>query len=357
MIDRFVRRLVLPAAAACTLALLCRPQAAAEGFASGLLLCTRSLLPALFPFFVVSALLTAAPGAELLARPLRPLARALRADRCRRGADAAAVLAGRVCGLRPAGRRCGACRPHGPGPGAAFFGSSAAVPAPVLSSAAWGGLMLGSVRLGALLYGLQLAANFGAAAVLSLAGLLPRTGRHAQACPPAGGQGDAAEPPLSLPGAIGNAVDSSLTVCGCVLFFRVMGAVAESFLPEDAVATAVLRGLLEVTAGCDAFAAMGGGAALRGACLCLSLLGLSGFCAAAGAGKAAAEPPASLPRGARGGFAGAGPAVRAGAAGRMGGVQLVVPAGGDCRADAPGRRVSAAVLPVRRALQSGQKTL
>ena len=38
MINRFVRRLVLPAAAACTLALLCRPQAAAEGFASGLLL-------------------------------------------------------------------------------------------------------------------------------------------------------------------------------------------------------------------------------------------------------------------------------------------------------------------------------
>lgn len=276
MINRFVRRLVLPAAAACALALLSRPQAAAEGFASGLLLCTRSLLPALFPFFVVSALLTAAPGAELLARPLRPLARACGLT----GADAALMLllswlGGYAVCARLAGDAVHAGRMDRDQ--AQRFWIVGCCSGPGFAIGCVGGLMLGSVRLGALLYGLQLAANFGAAAVLSLAGLLPRPGRQAQACPPAGGQGDAAGPPLSLPGAIGNAVDSSLTVCGCVLFFRVMGAVAESFLPEDAAAAAVLRGLLEVTAGCDAFAAIGGGAALRGVCLCLSLLGLSVF--------------------------------------------------------------------------------
>ena len=275
MITRFVRRLVLPASAACTLALLCRPQAAAEGFASGLLLCTRSLLPALFPFFVVSALLTAAPGAELLARPLRPLARACGLT----GADAALMLLSWLGGYAVCARLAGDAVHAGrmDRDQAQRFWIVGCCSGPGFVVGCVGGLMLGSVRLGALLYGLQLAANFCAAAVLSLAGLLPRTGRQAQACPPAGGQGDAAEPPLSLPGAIGNAVDSSLTVCGCVLFFRVMGAVAESFLPADAAAAAVLRGLLEVTAGCDAFAAMGGGAALRGVCLCLSLLGLSVF--------------------------------------------------------------------------------
>ena len=268
MINRFVRRLVLPAAAACTLALLCRPQAAAEGFASGLLLCTRSLLPALFPFFVVSALLTAAPGAELLARPLRPLARACGLT----GADAALMLllswlGGYAVCARLAGDAVHAGRMDRDQAQRFWIVGCCSGPGFVIGCV--GGLMLGSVRLGALLYGLQLAANFCAAAVLSLAGL--------PAGEPSVGQGDAAGPPLSLPGAIGNAVDSSLTVCGCMLFFRVMGAVAESFLPADAAAAAVLRGLLEVTAGCDAFAAMGGGAALRGVCLCLSLLGLSVF--------------------------------------------------------------------------------
>lgn len=53
--------------------LLARPQAAAQGFAAGLKLCGGSLLPALFPLFVVCGLL--GPLAPALGWPLRPLMR------------------------------------------------------------------------------------------------------------------------------------------------------------------------------------------------------------------------------------------------------------------------------------------
>ena len=46
------------------------PEAAARGFAGGTALCLQSVLPALFPFFVVCELLTAAPPPAALLRPM-----------------------------------------------------------------------------------------------------------------------------------------------------------------------------------------------------------------------------------------------------------------------------------------------
>ena len=43
-------------------AVLARPAAAAEGFSNGVVLCLTSLLPALFPFFVICTLVTAQAG-------------------------------------------------------------------------------------------------------------------------------------------------------------------------------------------------------------------------------------------------------------------------------------------------------
>lgn len=56
---RFAPWPVVQAALALALSglLLARPQAAAQGFAAGLKLCGGSLLPALFPLFVVCGLL------------------------------------------------------------------------------------------------------------------------------------------------------------------------------------------------------------------------------------------------------------------------------------------------------------
>lgn len=72
---RFAPWPVVQAALALALSglLLARPQAAAQGFAAGLKLCGGSLLPALFPLFVVCGLL--GPLAPALGWPLRPLMR------------------------------------------------------------------------------------------------------------------------------------------------------------------------------------------------------------------------------------------------------------------------------------------
>lgn len=66
---RFAPWPVVQAALALALSglLLARPQAAAQGFAAGLKLCGGSLLPALFPLFVVCGLLGASVLAQLAA--------------------------------------------------------------------------------------------------------------------------------------------------------------------------------------------------------------------------------------------------------------------------------------------------
>ena len=67
------QRAMVAAAGVLGILLLAAPEAAAEGFASGTALCLASVLPALFPFFVVCELLTAAAPPARLLRPLQQL--------------------------------------------------------------------------------------------------------------------------------------------------------------------------------------------------------------------------------------------------------------------------------------------
>lgn len=63
--------LAAAAALAFGVLVLAVPEAAARGFAGGTALCLQSVLPALFPFFVVCELLTAAPPPAVLLRPMQ----------------------------------------------------------------------------------------------------------------------------------------------------------------------------------------------------------------------------------------------------------------------------------------------
>lgn len=245
--------------------LLAAPEAAAEGFASGTALCLASVLPALFPFFVVCELLTAAPPPARLLRPLQRLL-GLEAPEAAQavalswlgGYAVSAQLAGRLYGAQRISRRdarrlllLGCCS----GPGFVI--------------GCVGGLLLGRLQLGVLLYAAQLAANLAATACLDLfsaSGRPSRTFSAARPAPPA--------PPQTagLPRAISSAVSASLSVCGCVVFFRIVGAVIRAFLP---VPPLLLSAALEISAGCADAAARGGQAALYGCCAVLSLLGLS----------------------------------------------------------------------------------
>ena len=77
---------------------------------------------------------------------------------------------------------------------------------------------------------------------------------------------------VSISTAITSAVTSSLSVCGCVVFFRLVGAVLGAVIPLPSV---LVSAALEVSAGCADFAVLGGQAALYGCCAVLSLLGVS----------------------------------------------------------------------------------
>ena len=98
------------------------------------------------------------------------------------------------------------------------------------------------------------------------------SGRSKVLSPTRCGKSLLAEGTKGLPQAISSAVTSSLSVCGCVVFFRIVGAVLLAVLPLPPTAVSAA---LEVSAGCADFAALGGAAALYGCCACLSVLGVS----------------------------------------------------------------------------------
>ena len=291
---RFAPWPVVQAALALALSglLLARPPAAA----AGLKLCGGSLLPALFPLFVVCGLL--GPLAPALGWPLRPLMRlcGIRSPR----APAVLVL-GWCGGYAVCAQQIAALRKTGelPPRDAALLLLLGCCSGPGFVVGCIGGQLFGSVALGLLLYGLQLVANLAAAACLVL--FLPKQELPA-------GQGSSQQKSVTFPQAINNAVQSSLTVCGCAVFCRVVGSVLGQGMPDGA--RPYLNAALEISAGCADFAAAG---SVAGVCLCLSLLGASGLAQLA-ALLAGTGAPGGAAGGAAAGRTGAAFCVFAGAA-------------------------------------------
>lgn len=239
------------------------PERCLSGFESGLQLCVRTVLPALFPCFVFCELLMAISGHGHI---VRLLARLLGLEHpC--GAKAVllswiggyAVCARLVCSLRQ--------REQITSREAALVLLLGCCSSPGFVIGCVGGLLLGNLRLGILLYALQLSANLLSTALcLPLLPQYTLLSAHRQQPCKAG---------PSLPQAISTAVESSLQVCGCLLFYRMAGAVLTPLLPQFVLTPPLVSAFLEISAGCADFAALGGPYALYGCCLCLSLLGLS----------------------------------------------------------------------------------
>lgn len=232
---------------------LAQPQACADGFSQGALLCLHTLLPALFPCFVACSLLasTTTSGNSFASAVFLSWI------------GGYAVCAGLVRDLRIQGKisadqaqlllLLGCC--SGPG----FVVGSI------------GGQMFGSVAVGMVLYVAQILANI--LCVLLYRGVLRLSCSRqdysfsAQQIAPASG------PDLSS--AITQAVNSSLCVCGSVLFFRILRNVIVNALSLPAFLMPGISALLEISSGCGDFASLGGPLSLTGVCLCLSILSLS----------------------------------------------------------------------------------
>lgn len=97
-------RLPLLAVLCCFSALLLLPEVSAQAVRDAMLLCAQTLIPSLFPFFVLSSLLIACGASKLLSALLSPLMRPLFGLS---GAGAAALALG-LCGGYPVGARTAA---------------------------------------------------------------------------------------------------------------------------------------------------------------------------------------------------------------------------------------------------------
>lgn len=242
--------------------LLMNPAAAAQGFSDGLQLCIDTVLPALFPFFVISELLLHCPFRE---KYLHPVAGFFGLNSGRAvlvvllsWLGGYAVCAGMTASLS----RSRAINARD----TALIQLLGCCSSPGFVIGCVGGLLLHNLRLGVLLYVLQLAANL-IAGIFCLP-LLPKVSSVPHSL-------SDSSPVPSLSQAIGAAVQSSLSIVGCIVFFRTISGVILLLLPHDTFTAPLVNGFLEVSSGCAEFAALGGKWALYGCCACLSLLGLS----------------------------------------------------------------------------------
>ena len=253
---------LLPAALIALLLLF--PKAGIQGVEQGLLCCARQIIPALFPFFVAVNLVLNSSAAQVLGLGLCPLTRALGLP----GRDAPAALLLSWLGGFAAAARCVSqlYQQHRlPRRQAELLLICAVGSSPAFIINTVGLLMLHSSAAGLLLTAALLAANLATA-------LCCRPFFHLEPMPAA----VPASPNSSggLVDAVRQAIDSTLTVCGFVVFFRFLGTVLSQLLPLSQPAGFLLNAALEVTSGCQAGAALPQGG-LYACCAALSLQSLS----------------------------------------------------------------------------------
>ena len=257
----------------CAALILLRPDAAAAGIKEGLARCYNSLIPALFPFLILTRLILDSGAARVLGLPFAPYCRLLGI----RSPEAGAALAmGLLGGFAAAGCSIDALYRRGEitSRQAEVLLCAAAGEGPAFVVSAVGYAMLGSLRQGtALLCSLMLASLISAPLMaLMLPGRTAAQGGAKAAASPSRRQGFAD----LLVSAVGAAVDTMLRICGFVLLF---GLLCSLLIPQNAPgwAAALPAALLEVSAGCKAASLLEGLPALLFCALSLSVLGLSAF--------------------------------------------------------------------------------
>ena len=252
---------------------LCDPTAVAASAREGLLLTAHSVIPALFPFFVLSSLLS---ESKITARLGRYLSAPLRLLFGVSGSGAPVLLLGAFCGF-PVGARYASALygageisrgeyerllPLSSAPSFAFLYT--AVGAGYFGDRRFGAVLYCSVLLATAVSGILLRVLFGVSG-----GALP----YKEPSP----RSTAAR----LTGAVSSAVTASLSVAGYVVFFTVVTAALTRLLTSVGSSSGIpllLGGLLEITSGIKKAAETDSG--LCGRVLCGLFAGFGGLCAA-----------------------------------------------------------------------------
>lgn len=233
------------------------PQQAAQGVQQGLLRCYQSLIPALFPFFILSELFLQSPLVKIVQMIFSPLCRLMHLPRESSGFLLSGWIGGFAASAAGIGHAVSDGRLSKPQASLLLCACSAAGPSFVVGAV--GCFLLKSPLMGALLYFSQLAA-----CVLSTA-VLCRLYR----CPPSSALNTVQA--RSFSDILSSAVSSTLTVCGYVVFFQLLFAL----LPLDRFRWAAAC-LLEMTLGCSESILLNGYAPFAAAAS-ISLLGCCAF--------------------------------------------------------------------------------
>ncbi|MBR2717625.1 MAG: sporulation protein [Oscillospiraceae bacterium] len=241
------RRIALLSALLLFLCLALRSQAAAEGAWRGLAVCASALAPSLFPFFVLSNLLSSLGLADLLSGLAGgAMERLFRVS----GSGAQAFFLG-ITGGYPLGasvvarlRRDGQIGRKEAEHLLAFCNNSG----PAFILGAVGGVFR-SPPAGLLLCGTHVLAAV-------TVGILLRPGQAPAPAP----RRAAESPPLSLgealPAAAAAALTGTLTVCGYVVLFSALMALIPGLAALDGLTRALLSGCLELGSGISALAGL-----------------------------------------------------------------------------------------------------
>ena len=240
-------RLPLLAVLCCFSALLLLPEVSAQAARDAMLLCAQTLIPSLFPFFVLSSLLITCGASELLSALLSPLMRPLFGLS---GASAAALALGvGLQALMPNGARTAAelvengALSRDEGERLLAFCNNAG---PGFLLGVCGAGVFSSSRAGAALYLIHVAAALCAGLLICRAlppvphGTYPHKSAKAQHLSTA------------FPAAVQNALTGCFNVSAFVVFFTVLARLLLHFLPEafaSSLPCALLLGFLELTSG------------------------------------------------------------------------------------------------------------
>jgi spore maturation protein SpmB len=248
-----------------------QPDACQNAALEALVLCGRQLLPALFPFLVVSALIVSTGTASALGFFLRPAARLLGQPKSASGV----LLIGLVGGFAPAAAAVAGLYRRGEldAQQAARLLPAAICSGPSFVILACGSGMLGSEMLGLLIFISQIAACFVCGIVQrlcsrpkkSLSDGMPAARPNPQDAAPA-----QPEPP-SLYRAISDSVLIFLRLCGFVIYFRFLAGGLSAFLPARLACIPTM--VCEVSSGCAAASQLGENAAYW----CCAVLSLQSF--------------------------------------------------------------------------------
>lgn len=244
--ENMKRKLLLPAALGVFAAAVAWPQTAASGMKNTLHLCAFTLVPSLFPLFVLSRLLDSMGLPEWLSRRAGPLMQRLFGVS---GAGAEAFFLG-LCGGYPLGasvvaqlRLSGRISRAEAERLLAFCNNSG--PAFILGAV---GGVFASAKVGALLYLAHVLAAVCTGLVFRRRSVQPEA--HAPAVPSAPAP-SAAE---SLTAAVSGAVEGCLRLCGYVCFFGTLTAFFDSFRFLPGLGPAFAMGFFELGGGIGALA-------------------------------------------------------------------------------------------------------